>query len=284
MTFRFDQRAARGQEPLPWEPYDNWRSLDGEILVTFHRTRDGYHIRFLDRADFSIDIARRCVTATPTPDIAVDASDLWANQVLPLLWSYEGKLVIHASAVQVDGGAVAFMGPTGRGKSTLAAAFANAGHPFLTDDGLVLEVEAERYLAKPNLASVRLFADSEAAVLRTGSPDESEETNGKTRIAAHARMPHHEEPAVLRAIYVLRDASADATGFRLLERGEAFDALIQHSFMLDTDDRRRMRAHFGRIACLAERVRCFELDYPRRFAELDDVVRQVLSHVRREGR
>jgi hypothetical protein len=43
-------------------------------------------------------------------------------------------LVLHASAIQVPGGCIAFMAPSGYGKSTLAAAFYQRGFPVLTDD------------------------------------------------------------------------------------------------------------------------------------------------------
>ena len=36
---------------------------------------------------------------------------------------------LHASAVAVDGKAIAFLGSNGFGKSSLAASFVNAGYP-----------------------------------------------------------------------------------------------------------------------------------------------------------
>ena len=46
---------------------------------------------------------------------------------------------LHATAVVVDGEAVAFLGDCGYGKSTLGAAFLARGFPLLTDDVLALE-------------------------------------------------------------------------------------------------------------------------------------------------
>jgi len=43
-------------------------------------------------------------------------------------------LVLHASAVRVDGRAVAFCGRPGMGKSTLAAWLAESGHALVSDD------------------------------------------------------------------------------------------------------------------------------------------------------
>src|SRR5574340_1151913 len=90
---------------------------------------------------------------------------LYLNQVLPLALSMQGKLVFHASAVEIGEVAVAFMGESGKGKSTLAASFATHGYRFLTDDGLVIEAEDEGHRIVPSHPSLRLWQDSEGALI-----------------------------------------------------------------------------------------------------------------------
>jgi len=50
-------------------------------------------------------------------------------------------LVLHASAVEVDGRAVLFVGRSGAGKSTVAALAARAGATFLADDMIFVEID-----------------------------------------------------------------------------------------------------------------------------------------------
>src|SRR6185436_17962029 len=45
-----------------------------------------------------------------------------------------GLLPLHASALLLGAGAIALLGPSRAGKSTLAAALARRGHPVLADD------------------------------------------------------------------------------------------------------------------------------------------------------
>jgi hypothetical protein len=60
---------------------------------------------------------------------------------------------------------VAFLGESGRGKSTLAASFATEGTRFLTDDGLLLEWVGGHCMIVPSHPSIRLWEDSQEALI-----------------------------------------------------------------------------------------------------------------------
>ena len=56
------------------------------------------------------------------------------RQVAPVIAAWLGHLTLHASAVSIDGGAVAFVGASEVGKSTLAWELTKAGAQPLADD------------------------------------------------------------------------------------------------------------------------------------------------------
>jgi hypothetical protein len=78
-----------------------------------------------------------------------------ASSALCTLLAMRGDLVLHASAVEVDGRAVLFCGPTQRGKSTLARALGESGHRLLSEDGIAIDLEGEAPTAFPGARGVR---------------------------------------------------------------------------------------------------------------------------------
>lgn len=84
--------------------------------------------------------------------------------LLGVILAQRGRFVLHASTVMIDGVAAAFSGPSGRGKSTLAAALARAGHPLIADDITVIETEGERPVVRPGFPRVKLWPDSADAL------------------------------------------------------------------------------------------------------------------------
>ncbi|MEP6867917.1 MAG: hypothetical protein ABJA20_05330 [Novosphingobium sp.] len=279
MAHEFEQFPAREQAPLDALPYDRWLSPDGEVAIEFYRRGSDYVLRFPERADFAIGATLTCTPAPDVPQALITA--LFNNQIIPMIESRSGGLVLHASAVAAAGRALGFLGQSGRGKSTLAASFARAGHPFLTDDGLVLEADGTGYRAKPSLPYIRLWPDSESAVLDGAASDNSsDEDEVKSHVGSSAQVPFQRDPIPLRAIYVLLDGPSDRVRIERMKPAAALSAFMQHAFVLDVEDRPRMRTHFNQMARLAEAVECFTLDYPRRYDDLRGVRDAILTHAR----
>lgn len=78
------------------------------------------------------------------------------GQVLPFVAALHGRELLHAAGAVVGGGAVAILGPSGRGKSTLLAALLDGGAAFLSDDVLALTPLPHGVLAHPGPGVVGL--------------------------------------------------------------------------------------------------------------------------------
>lgn len=122
---------------------DTIAAFDGPDGLWWYRgtaTGGGYRIRFRGHGEFVVSPGLDSVEVHPgPPDKHGFLPVLIAGSVMSFVLSLRGSTVLHASAVAVDGAALAFIGQSGRGKSTLAAVMCLHGAELVTDDVLVVE-------------------------------------------------------------------------------------------------------------------------------------------------
>lgn len=262
-------------------PFQQWRLPDGAVWADFHRVDAGYLLRFPQLADFivSADGLRVDSHLAPGCDEAT-LEHLYCNQIVPLALSRQGELVLHASAVEVDGGCIAFMGTTGQGKSTLATSFATAGHAVLTDDSLRLRWEHGQPQALPSHASVRLWQDSEQALLpwprHTLAPAVA--YTSKARVLAGGSLTFCTEPRPLLAVFHLDACASEAVHIAPARSADMLIHLVRNSFLLDVEERAGIAAHFDALARIAALPLHNRLVYPRDYAALPEVRAAILRH------
>ena len=151
--------------PLPAVPsvewYHRWGDEGAPDWLRFGHAGADYLLDFPGLARFLITDEARALQVEPAPSIpAVTVRHLMLNQVLPLVLSRRGRLVLHASAIAVGGEVTGLVGPTGCGKSTLAAACGRWGATVVADDSLVLQRRGEAWVAVPSYPAVRLWPDA----------------------------------------------------------------------------------------------------------------------------
>jgi hypothetical protein len=248
------------------------------------RVRDGYLLRFLWKADFHIsrdgcEIA--CVRRAPWTPLS-SVRHLLLDQVFPMVLNLRGREAIHATAVMVRGGAVAFLGPAGAGKSTLAASFLLAGHRALGDDCLVLE--ARRAIrAVPAYPGFRLWNDSAQAL--------GTDTSAAMPVAAYTakvRMLSREcgadfpgGPVPLRRIYRLIRGRCERKKIRVpaveaLAPRDALIELVSATFPLDVRDQGMLERHFRVMQRVASEIPVLRVLIPDDFAALPAVRQAIL--------
>jgi hypothetical protein len=91
-----------------------------------------------------------------------------ASSAICTLLAMRGDLVLHASAVEADGRALIFCGPTLRGKSTLARALGEAGCRVLGEDGIAVGLGEDGPIAFPGARGVRVRGRDDNGRARTG--------------------------------------------------------------------------------------------------------------------
>jgi hypothetical protein len=140
---------------------------------------------------------------------------------------YQRNLVpLHASAVEINGGAVAFLAPSGTGKSSLAAALLaqGTGARLVTDDVLAVETTADGTLQVwPGSQGIRLDQWARTAVAERRFTLVREMADGKSLLAPDAGIA--DTPMPLRALFTL--SLGESLSVRRLEGLELLSSLRQ---------------------------------------------------------
>ena len=276
---------ARPQVDLEALPFHHYMFDDGTVWTEFYRSDKGYLLRFPGLADFEVSADGKEVVAHPTDGTdAVTVEHLYINQLVPLALSRQGRPAFHASVVTVPGGAVAFLGKAGMGKSTLAASFALNDAAFLTDDALLIEESSNGLLALPSHASLRLWEDSvEALVGEEIAKAGPVSYSSKARMLAGEALAYSEEAQPLLAAFVLEQRDAAAVSIRELNGLDRYMAWLGNSFLLDIEDHDLLSQHFEWTHRISGSMPTFSLDYPRDYGILPEVRDAVRQHVTNPG-
>ena len=202
------------------------------------------------------------------------------GQVLSFSLLSLGYEPLHATAVVVDGSAIAFLGDCGDGKSTLGAAFLARGFPMLTDDVLALQFDRDRVLAHAGPARLKLFPSVARSLLgRTGT----RRLNPGTRkvVLPLSERNASTDTVPLDALYVLcgpaRSRRASRVTLTPLTGQRAFLEVMRSAFNLIQVDKARLENQFRMATRLVRMVPVTRLTYPRKLSRLDEVCEAVLA-------
>ena len=255
------------------DAFHSWRVPGGRSRpwLAIGRCADGYRLRFPDMADFEVSTAGDRITCRPVARLPRSTlRHLLLDQVLPLALSRSGRLVLHASAVHIPRlGSVAFVGPTGCGKSTIAAALGLRGCQVLTDDCLVVDhcVTSEKKrgsLAVPGYPGLRLWRDSARGLgLEPDAAASVAHYTAKRRLVT-AAVKFRTSPSPICALFVLgqRRRPTESARTRALGSRDRFMSLAPYTYVMDVEDRRQLSQMFRSLATLAAHVPIARLSVP----------------------
>ena len=194
------------------------------------------------------------VTCAPPGEAAWDWQRFLVGRILPWAAVLRGYEAFHASAVAIGGRAVAFVGDTGAGKTSLALRLVASGAEFLTDDVLAVEAGAHGVLghAGAGIASVRPAERDAMPAATWDSLGTVLGESGKTYVA----LPVAGEPRPLAAIYFLR--GDEGARIEPLPTPDP-RLLLASTFVLGVQTPERLRNQLDVCAAIARDVPAFAL-------------------------
>ena len=211
------------------------------------------------------------------PDIDdVDMAPFITGAILGNLLDQRGLMVLHGSAVVVEGSAIAFLGEKGAGKSTLALHMQQRGYSLLTDDLVPIAFVGSEVQTIPGFPRIRLWTD---AVRSVGlDPAAIPKINRFVdKRSYNCSEGFSDERVNLARIYILSEDSD--IGVDQLEPSQAFIELARNTYL-----NRYLRAtgksaeHFRKCEAIVESVPIFRLRRPHDFSFLPEVFSAVIEH------
>lgn len=223
---------------------------------TATETSDGYLLRFYGTCDVTIraDLSRATFHLHDGADPAI-VSVLAAGTVLAFILALRGAAVLHASAVQIGDQALAFVGASGMGKSTMATLMCADGASLITDDLLRLDVTQTPPRCSLGATELRLRkAAGDLAARFEAAPARRSTGDARDALAVPRSSA---EGLPLKAIVI---PGPDHSGTRStpeilpLDPMRAFLLLSQFPRLLGWQDETILRRHFQQLGDIIERV------------------------------
>jgi hypothetical protein len=252
----------------------------------YHRFLDGTtYLRWIGLSEFLVSPdGRRIAYRREQRGTSESFSVYLLGQVLSFSLLAFGWESLHSTVVVINGGAVAFSGDCGYGKSTLGAALLARGYPILTDDLMVIAKANAGWAVHPGAQRLKLFPDI-ARTLFGSTHSTTAMNDGTTKlIIPLSRAQTVRKPVPLKALYMLSDPCGSKSRLarvriERLPAREAFFEVIRAAFNVIVLDRERAARQFAFATQLVASVPVRRLMYPRNLSVLPDVCEAVLEHL-----
>jgi len=264
-----------------------YKTKDGESLLYVYRQAECDVLLFTNTTAFYV-WPDRIVCYQLQRAYRSEVERWLVGTVLALWLERKGIPVMHASAVVVEDGAVAFLASNTAGKSSLAAALMQCGYPLLIDDALPIARGDHTFLGQPGYPQMRLWPDQAEHFLvhfedlELVHPEASKRT---VSVGPEGLGAFCDVPQPLRCFYILsrRDPEEAGTAVEItpVSPRDALIELVRYSFStrlltaLGLQPRR-----LNDLAQIAGQVPMRRIRYPSGLEHLPRICATILEDVR----
>lgn len=258
---------AEAIRSVPLTTCDDW--------FTYGLLADGRsYVRWRGVGEFLVAKDGREIACAPAPGAHEESFQVYLlAQAFSFALVKAGCEPVHATVLEHRGDALALVGESGQGKSTLAASFLAQGLRLLTDDLMLLAPGAPPLFAFPGPPRIKLLPDAAEAFLGPGAARVPMNPETDKHVIPVNAGQYCRTPARLRGIYLLEHGEGSAAGILIepLAGREAFMALIGHTFNRYLVDPERLRRQMAEVTRTLGAVPVKRIVYPPVYARLADV-------------
>ncbi len=190
------------------------------------------------------------------------------------------RLVMHANAIRVKDSCIIFMGASGNGKSTLAAAFQQRGYEILADDLAVIDDDLNVY---PSYPQIKLWHDTTKKL----DIDHSKLKRIRLQVEKYA-YPVTEgfctQSLPIKAGYILNNHNQNEFLFEPLQGVEKFNPLRFNTYRIQHLEGLGLKnSHLKHTAKLANTISLTRITRPNHTFELDKLVELIEEDLKKQG-
>ena len=195
---------------------------------------------------------------------------------MSLLLHQRGFLTLHASCVKIGEPLSAFMGSSGAGKSTIAAALHVRGHGVVADDVTVIDNFGPKPAAYPGYPGLHLLPDmADFFRDRLDKPARIDADDQKAKYEVHRGFS--QSPAPIKRVYLVSDGPD--VEISPLDGHKAVYELINNSYWIRLTHDFRPASYFLQCARLCAQIPIMRLTRPRTGSALPELAKLVEDDV-----
>jgi hypothetical protein len=238
---------------------------------------DAWTLRYAGICEARLDRRRCIITVHRAPEADPGLIPIFVEgNILAHALAADGLLALHASAVEVDGRALAIIGPSGMGKSTLAALLCAADAGLVSDDVLRVDSGDPGPVCFPGTRALRLrpAAASLAGEINATAVDET--ADGRTKVVPIRRA---DAPLPLESA-IVPEPSREAKTLEVTRLGaiDGLKQLISHPRLVAWQAPEQIGRLFQLTAEVAPRLRIYRARVPWGPPFPRGVAEELLAH------
>ena len=262
---------------------------DSKWFQCFQLSSGAHYMRWAGLFEFLVSADGHSIWGHSLPAGTLERLQTYLmGQVISMALVKQGIEPLHATVVVVDGEAIGFLGDSGFGKSTLGAAFLEAGFTILTDDLLVIEINGLDFIAQPGPARVKLFPEPAELLLPGQSEGATMNPTTPKLVLPLIDSQTWSKAAPINNLFVLNapdnDTPTDEVVICRLSRRQACIKLVENTFNTVIQGPARQLQQFDMATELAAGLQINSLAYARDLSKISRVVDAVLADVRQNDR
>ncbi len=241
--------------------------------VKVRATRQAMYFEWDRLGKILVRRGREIIVEPDAETLEEDLQPFLTGAVLAVLLHQRGSFVLHASAVEIGGAAVAFLGAKGFGKSTLAGFLKAKGFGLISDDIVPVVFEDGKAMTTPGFPRIKLYDDVIEAIGKKPSDFKTVHRFVEKR-SFQFDEPFRTEPARLHAVYILSDG--EAVKIEKIEPVEAFIEIFKNThlnrFLEPLECRREYFEHCRKFI---QTVPVFRLSRRADFGAMDEIAEKL---------